>query len=92
MKFYYPVIVKQENDGRYHAVFPDLTMCEAYGDTMDDCLGAATEAAYDWIELELQEDEPELPSVTDHEDMHLADGEEVRMILVNMRLRPGFDE
>ena len=49
MKFYYPVIVKQENDGRYHAVFPDLTMCEAYGDTMDDCLGAATEAAYDCI-------------------------------------------
>ncbi|MBR2188992.1 MAG: type II toxin-antitoxin system HicB family antitoxin [Eubacterium sp.] len=92
MKFYYPVIVHKEEDGRYHAVFPDLMMCEAFGDTMDECLGAATEAAYDWIELELQEDEPELPSVTDREDMALQPGDEVRMILVNMRLMPGFDE
>lgn len=92
MKFYYPVIVRENPDGTFHASFPDLAMCEADGDTMDDVLGEATEAAYDWIASELEEDEPELPPVTDREDLELAENEEYRMILVNMHLMQGWEE
>ena len=92
MKFFYPVVVSRKEDGTYHAKFPDLAMCEADGETMDEVLGEATYAAHDWIESELLEEEPDLPSATDPVDMKLADNEELRMILVNMKLMPGWEE
>lgn len=92
MKFYYPCIVHKNEDGTYHAYFPDLAMCEADGDSMDDVLWEANQAAYNWIESELLEEEPELPPVSDREDIILEDGDEFRMILVNMRLQPGWEE
>jgi predicted RNase H-like HicB family nuclease len=92
MKFYYPVIVTRKPDGTFHADFPDLACCDADGDTMDDVLGEATYAAYDWIAAELQETEPDLPCATDPVDLDLEENQEARMILVNMRLTPGFEE
>lgn len=92
MKFFYPTIVHKNEDGTYHATFPDLEMCEADGDSMDDVLWNATQAAYDWIAVELEEEDPFLPSVSDREDIALEDGDEYRMILVNMRFQPGFEE
>ena len=53
MKFYYPVIVKKTENG-YHAKFADLEMCEADGDTLDEVLDNAKDAAYNWIEAEFQ--------------------------------------
>ena len=92
MKFYYPVIVQKKTDGTYYAHFPDLKMCEAVGDTMEDVLEHATEAAWNWINLELQEEEPDLPPATDSVDMKLAENEEVREILVNYRMTEGWEE
>lgn len=92
MKFYYPVIVRRLSDGSYSAHFPDLKMCEASGRTMEDVLEHATEAAWNWIDLELQEEDPDLPPATDPVDMNLENNEEVREILVNYRMTEGWEE
>ncbi len=93
MKFFYPVIVTEEKNG-YHAEFPDLTMCEADGDTLEDVLENAREAAFNWIDLELQEDDPVLPPSSDKADLELqaADNQTVREILVTYRMMDGWEE
>ncbi|MDO4620667.1 MAG: type II toxin-antitoxin system HicB family antitoxin [Lachnospiraceae bacterium] len=92
MRFIYPAVVSKEEDGRYHAVFPDLDTCEAYGDSLDDVLRNANHEAYAWIELEMQEDDPYLPAATDHADLDLKEGEIVRDILVIYRILEGWEE
>ena len=67
-------------------------MCEASGETMEDVQENATEAAWNWINLELQEEEPDLPPATDPVDMKLESNEEVREILVNYRMTEGWEE
>ncbi|MDO4622997.1 MAG: type II toxin-antitoxin system HicB family antitoxin [Eubacteriales bacterium] len=93
MKFYYPAVVtKTEN--HYHAVFPDLAMCEADGDTLDDVLENARSAAYNWIELELSEPNPNLPASSDKYDLreNAAENQTVHEILVIIRLMEGWEE
>lgn len=93
MKFYYPVVIEKKEEGKWHASFPDLKMCEAEGTDEFDVLQNAREAAYGWIDLELkEEDNPQLPSPTDPKDVKLEAGQQVRMILVNYRLTEGWDE
>lgn len=92
MKFMYPAVIKQTERGTYQAVFPDLACCEAEGDTLEEAVDLANEALYDWISLELTEDDAELPAVTDMRDMTLEEGDVVRMICVNVRFTDGWDE
>ena len=56
--------------------------------TVDD----ANEAAYNWISLELSEEDCSLPSVSDISDMNLKEGDIVRNISVNIRFYEGWDE
>lgn len=42
--------------------------------------------------MELSEEVPELPPITDPDDMELEDGDVVRNIQVNIRLYEGWDE
>lgn len=93
MKFFYPVIVTEKENG-YHAEFPDLEMCEADGDTLDEVLENAKDAAYDWIDVELHEDNPELPPSSDKSDLekNVKDGQIVREILVTYRMMEGWEE
>lgn len=92
MKFTYPAIIRKTEEGSYQAVFPDLECCEAVGLSLDEVVEKANEAAYNWIELELSEDDGELPPITDVRDMELKEGELVRNICVNIRFRDGWDE
>lgn len=92
MKFYYPVILRQLDEARWHGRFPDLAMCEVTGDSVEDVLDKAVEAARDWIDLELNEEDPQLPAATDPVDIPLADREEVREILINYRMTDGWEE
>lgn len=92
MKFIYPAVFHKEENGRYKAHFPDLECCYAEGDTLDDAIDKANEAAYDWISLELSEEDCELPSVTDASDMDIQEGDIVRNISVNIRFYEGWDE
>ena len=72
--------------------FPDLEDCYGEGDTLDEAIENANAAAFDWITLELSEEVPELPAITDPDDMELEDEDVVRNIQVNIRLYDGWDE
>ena len=69
MKFIYPAVFRKNEDGGYHAFFPDLECCEADGETLDDAIENANEACRTWITVELEEDEPVMPYVSDIEDI-----------------------
>ena len=92
MKFVYPAIIRKTEDGRFKATFPDLLYCEAYGDTVEDAVDNANDAARDWLEAELQEDVPDFPGVSEYQDMELTEGDIVRNIAVTVRFYVGWDE
>ena len=52
----------------------------------------ANEAARTWITVELEEEDPIFPHVSDLEDIELAEDEIVRNISVNIRFYEGWDE
>ena len=82
MKFIYPAVFRKTEEGKYKGFFPDLECCEATGDSLDDVIENANAAAYDWISLELSEDDCQLPPVSDAEDIELQEGDIIRNISV----------
>lgn len=92
MNFIYPVVIRKKEEGGFHAFFPDLACCEAEGDSIDDVIDRANEAAATWIMAEFEEEEPEFPPVSDLHDIVLQEGDLVRNISVNYRFRDGWDE
>ena len=92
MKFIYPAIIRRKASGGYLAIFPDLEDCRAEGDTPDETVERANEAAGEWLGLELMDDDGQLPPVTDVRDMELKEGDIVRNICVNIRFMEGWDE
>ncbi len=90
MKFIYPAVIEKTKEG-FHAYFPDLAMCEAEGETFDDAVRNARQAMYDWIDLELSEDDPQLPGL-DAQEWSVPEGAEVRNIMINYRFHSGWDE
>ena len=91
MKFIYPAVFRKIEEGKFTGYFPDLECCYAKGETLDDAIEAANEAAYNWISLELEED-GELPAISEQSDMDLKEGDIVRNISVNIRFYEGWDE
>lgn len=92
MKFIYPAVFRKTETGTYQAFFPDLECCYAEGDTLDEAIDRANDAAYDWISLELSEEDCQLPSISDENDLELKEGDIVRNISVNIRFYEGWDE
>lgn len=92
MKFIYPAVFHKNETGGYDASFPDLDQCYASGETLDDAIDNANEAARTWITVELEEDDPVLPHVTDLADIKKEEGDVVRNISVNIRFYEGWDE
>lgn len=94
MKFTYPAVIGKEENGSWKAVLPDLACCEEEAETLEEVIEKANAALYDWIELELSEDEVNLPPISDPRDLeqHLKEGQQVRQICVNIRLFDGWDE
>lgn len=92
MKFIYPAVFHKKENGGYEAYFPDLECCHAEGDTLDDAIENANEAACNWIMVELDEEDGHLPSISDACDLHLSEGDVVRNISVNIRFTDGWDE
>lgn len=91
MKFIYPAVFRPTEDRKYNAFFPDLACCEAKGDTLDEAIENANEAACNWLSVELEED-GHLPPVSDPADLELKEGEIIRNIAANIRLFDGYDE
>ncbi len=92
MKFIYPAVFRPTKDGKYKGEFPDLTGCTASGETLEDAVDAANEAAYNWIMSELEEEDCQMPPVSDISDLALAQGEIARNICVTVRFYEGWDE
>ena len=92
MTFIYPVILTRKEDGSWEGEFPDLAMCRCKGPTLHEALEDARLQAYDWIDLELQEENPVMPHVSDEEDLDLKEGQEVRRVMVHYRFTEGWDE
>ena len=92
MKFIYPAVFRKKQGGGYDAWFPDLECCEAFGETLDDAIDNANEACRNWIAVELEEEEPLLPYVSEIEDIETQEGDIVRNISVNIRFYEGWDE
>lgn len=92
MKFIYPAVFRKNEAGFFEGYFPDLECCRAQGDTLDEAVEKANEAAYDWISLELSEDSGQLPPISDIQDIQLKEGDIVRNISVNIRFTDGWDE
>ena len=63
MKFIYPAVFRKNESGGYDAYFPDLECCEASGDTLDDAIDNANEAARNWIMVEFEEENPHCKNV-----------------------------
>ena len=57
MKFIYPAVFRKTDRGTYKGFFPDLAECYGEGETLDEAIEEANEAAYNWISLELDEDD-----------------------------------
>ena len=72
MKFIYPAVfpTKLRKD-IIKDISPDLECCYGEGETLDEAIESANEAARDWITLELSEDEPMIPYVSDIEDIEV---------------------
>ena len=92
MKFIYPAVFRQTESGGYRAWFPDLECCEAEGETLDEAVENANAAALDWIQVELEEEDPKLPPVSDISDIPAEEGTVIRNISVNIRFYEGWDE
>lgn len=92
MKFVYPAVFHKSENGGYEGYFPDLACCEAKGETLDEAVENANEAALDWINLELSEDEANLPPVSEVSDLTLKEGDIVRNIQVTIKFMEGWEE
>lgn len=90
MKFAYPAIFTQEQNGRYTVVFPDLEGCRAEADTLEEAVEKAKEAESAWIQVEL-EDSWELPGITHRDDLELPEGSFMREVAVRIKLVDDYD-
>jgi predicted RNase H-like HicB family nuclease len=92
MTFIYPAVFHKREDGKYEGRFVDLAMCYGVGDTLDEAIRDCIEAEREWIQLELREEEWDIPEVTNIHDIELKEGEIVRNIAAKVRILEGWEE
>ena len=92
MKFIYPAVFSKTEDSRYTGYFPDLEGILVTGDSLEEAVDEANQAALDWITAELMEDDAYLPPVSEPEDLALSPGDVLRNICVTVRFYEGLDE
>ena len=91
MTFQYPAVFRKTKSGTYTAYFPDLEMCTAKGETLDECINDAIAECRNWIQTELL-DTLDMPPVSDPDEIRLGEDEHIRNIAVIVRLYEGWDE
>ncbi|MDD3403396.1 MAG: type II toxin-antitoxin system HicB family antitoxin [Hespellia sp.] len=92
MKFIYPAIFEKVSEHEYKGRFPDLEDCYGTGETLMDAIEDARQSAFNWIAVELEDPDGNLPPVTDECEIELKENECVRNILVHFRFYEGWDE
>ncbi len=92
MTFVYPAVFTPHKEGNgYHVEFPDLEGCYADGPDLEDAIEEAKEAAYNWICVELEEENVGLPEVSHTEDLKLEEGAFVKQLMIIVKLLPDND-
>ncbi|MBO6164061.1 MAG: type II toxin-antitoxin system HicB family antitoxin [Lachnospiraceae bacterium] len=92
MTFTYPAIITPPGpEGNFRVELPDLEGCFAERADLEDALQEAREAAEDWVRIELEEFEGNLPFASHPEDLELTEGQFLRQILVTYKLLPDGD-
>ncbi|HIQ97394.1 MAG TPA: type II toxin-antitoxin system HicB family antitoxin [Candidatus Limivivens merdigallinarum] len=92
MTFVYPAVFTPKEDGKGFAVyFPDLACCETEGGDLEDALDNASDAMYNWVVAELEDEECNFPHQSDEEDLELPEGAFVRNIMVRVKFLPDSD-
>lgn len=70
MKLVYPACFYKEENGGYSVVVPDLKGCCTQGDTLEEAIEMAEDAALGWLLLAIEDDE-EIPVASDINDIRL---------------------
>ena len=83
MKVIYPACFYDEDDGGYSVVFPDLPGCITQGDSLEEAIEMAEDAALGWILTSLENGE-ELPNHTDIKDVKLEGKGFVNLLLLDL--------
>jgi len=93
LTFVYPAVVRKKDDGSFEGYFPDLMMCDFKGADLNSALDDARDSMYEWIRVELQEEEePDLPAVSSDSEISLNEGEALHHISIHYRFHEGWDE
>ena len=83
MKLIYPAIFKQEDIG-YSVLVPDLIGCCTQGDTLEEAIQMAEDAALGWLLTALEENE-KVPEASKINDIKLQDKDEfVSLLLLDL--------
>lgn len=83
MKLIYPAIFSKEDIG-YSVVVPDLIGCCTQGDTLEEAIQMAEDAALGWLLTALEENE-EIPKSSKINDIKLQDKDEfVSLLLLDL--------
>jgi len=84
MKLIYPACFYKDNaDGSYAVVVPDLPGCVSGGDTLADAILMASDAASGWVLDEL-EDGNAIPSASKPDNLHPDSGGFISMLVLDM--------
>ena len=82
MKLVYPAIFKKEDNG-YSVVVPDLMGCCTQGDTLEEAIEMAEDAALGWL-LTTLEDNEEIPKSSNINDIVVEEDEFVSLLLLDL--------
>ncbi len=68
-------------------------MCDFKGEDLNSALDDARDSMYEWIRVELQEEEePDLPAATPDSEISINEGEALHHISIHYRFHEGWDE
>lgn len=83
MKVVYPACFYVEKEGGYTVIFPDLPGCITQGDTLEEAIEMAEDAALGWLLLSLEKGE-ELPKPSNINSIKLEEEGFVNLLLLNL--------
>ena len=81
MKLVYPACMYEEDDGGYSVEVPDLNGCCTQGNTLQEALEMAQDAALGWILTSIEDDE-EIPQASKIEDIELENQNGFKTLLL----------
>ena len=81
MKLVYPACMYEEDDGGYSVEVPDLKGCCTQGNTLQEALEMAQDAALGWILTSIEDDE-EIPEASKIEDIDLENENGFKTLLL----------